>query len=214
MAKPCCLTCIHCTVSQASFTSVPQASFIQVSLKLHSQVSLKIHSQIKCPSSQHCSDDIFSDHLWTLFRWYIFLQSSVLQANIVQMIYFSELRFCIWLTLSCRTKHFISGCLVLTCRFFSNWNTGYLSFLILYWEFHSDFIHWFTYCFQSILLSVSTWIIKIDEDLVGIGIVIRNLRYLRNQVAQKNYQNPTGWIIKSCKTEVNLFPDLINWQAN
>lgn len=59
MALPCCLTCIHCTVSQASFTSVPQASFIQVSLKLHSQVSLKIHSQIKCPSSQHCSDDIF-----------------------------------------------------------------------------------------------------------------------------------------------------------
>ena len=164
-----------------------------MSLKLH---SFKCHSSFihKCPSR-------------------FIRKSSVLQANIVQMIYFSELRFCIWLTLCCRTRHFISGSLVLTCCFFSNWNTGYLSFLILYWEFHSDFIHWFTYCFQSILLSVSTWIIKIDEDLVGIGIVIRNLRYLRKQVGQKNFQNPTGWIISSCKSEVNLFPDLINWKA-
>lgn len=154
MALPCCLTCIHCTVSQASFTSVPQASFIH---KCHSSF---IH---KCPLR-------------------FIRKSSVLQADIVQMIYFlttwesscirTQVLYLTHSVLPDKALHF--WLLGFNLPFFSNWNTGYLTFLILYWEFHSDFIHWFTFCFQSILLSMSIWIIKIDEDLVGIGIVIRN----------------------------------------
>ena len=73
---------IHSSVTQASFTSVPQDSFAnQVSFKPTLFRWYFLTTCEHCSSSQHCSDDIFSDHLWTLFfkptlfRWYIFPNS-------------------------------------------------------------------------------------------------------------------------------------------
>ena len=138
-----------------------------------------------CSSSQHCSDDIF-------FRTQVlYLTHSVLPDK---ALHFWLLGFNLSFLL--QLKYWL---LVVS-----------YSLLRVSFRFHS-----LIYLLLSIHPAFSVHLnhYKIDEDLVGIGIVIRNLRYLRKQVAQKNYQNPTGWIIKSCKSEVNLFPDLINWQA-
>lgn len=104
MALPCCLTCIHCTVSQASFTSVPQASFIH---KCHSSF---IH---KCPLR-------------------FIRKSSVLQADIVQMIYFLTT----WESSCIRTQVLYLTHSVLPDKALHFWLLGFnLSFLLQlkYW---------------------------------------------------------------------------------
>ena len=152
MALPCCLTCIHCTVSQASFTSVPQASFIQVSLKLHSQVSLKIHSQIKCPSSQHCSDDIF----WPLVN-------IVLQANIVQMIYF--LTTC---------EHYSSSQHCSDDIFFRT-QVLYLTHSVL----PDKALHFWLLGFNlSFLLQLKYWLLVVSYSLLRVSFRFHSLIYL------------------------------------